>query len=118
MIKALALAISKADLVDLREGAAPSFKGEAQVSGFKTNRREALEFSFTPRQFSAIIPPPYSVKRICDALKTRGLLLHDEGGSSNSAKNQTKRRICGQRQRVYVVSGRLLEELPEGAGST
>lgn len=118
MIKALALAISKADLVDLRAEASPSFGSVAQAIGFKTDRREALEFSFTPAQFAAIIPPPYSVKRMCDALKKRGLLLHDGGRSSGSAKNQTKRRICGQRKRVYVISGRLLEELAEERGTT
>ena len=118
MIKALALAISKADLVDLRAEPSHSFGSGTQAIGFKTDRREALEFSFTPAQFAAIIPPPYSLKRICDALKKSGLLLHDEGGSSSSAKNQTKRRICGQRQRVYVISGRLLEELAEEGGAT
>lgn len=117
MIKALALAISKAELVDLRAKPSPSSGSVAQASGFKTDRREALEFSFTPAQFAAIVPLPYSVKRICDGLKKRGLLLHDAGGSSGPAKNQTKRRICGQRQRVYVISGRVLGDLAEEGGT-
>jgi hypothetical protein len=82
----------------------------AAAAGYRTRTAGTEEFFFTKEQFVALLPTNISGKRMCDALKRRMLLIHDEG-SSGTTKNQTKRRIPKETKRLrgYCISGRILD---------
>jgi putative DNA primase/helicase len=96
-------------LLDLRGAANVTDSDIVNAPGYIMGNQSSKEFVFTPGQFQQLLSHRYSLKRTCDALRHKGLLIRDAGGKKESLKNQTKRRLGQHRQRVYCIPGRILE---------
>lgn len=87
----------------------PSERESANAVAFRRVGKGGVELIFREPQFKQVLPAGMTTKRMCDLLKSRGLLVHDVG-ADNTTKNQTKRQLtkASKRERVYCIDERLL----------
>ena len=100
--------VHRHEFADARGSKPKTGASHAGAPGYVTESDRSEEFSFSDEQFKALCPPGFTVKQLCDCLRRDGLLVHDTGSKKSSGKNQTKRRIYGNRMRVYCVSAKIL----------
>ena len=98
------IARKSTEFLDLRDDPRAPSEGEIEDAlGFITNERARKEYSFLRRAFMESLPLGLSGPQVCDALKEKEVLIHDNG------VNVTKRQIGGERRWVYCIPARILD---------